>query len=224
MAVGSAATKFFNPTSPFGDLTGWEIQTSNPTTGNTRAQALGADGDEIASQTHDAKTTATATYTATATTAAIPKAGNVVNEWHIDSVQVVWNNTAFAQMTLTGHKHGTTAHPACRTYTGSLTTIASNFGCPSTLVGLQIPSGAGVRSYTWSLQGNHQDELGSEGEFLAAENYDGNETADCELCDSGDITADENWDITTASNSLGNTQAETASATAEHHLAHDVAA
>lgn len=219
------SAEFFNPASSFGNLTGWEVQTENPNTTATRAQQLGSEGDEIAKKLHDHKTTTSCVYTLkTATNCKIPKFGEILNGWHCDTVVIQFTNTGFVQMTVTGHKHGTTAHPACRTYTGSLTTIASNFGCPSTLTGLQIPSGAGVRSYTWSLQGNHQDELGSEGEFLAAENYDGNETADCELCDSGTITAQTDWDITTASNSLGNTQAETASATAEHHLAHDTAA
>lgn len=216
---------FFNPTSPFGDLTGWAIQTNNPTTSVTRAQALGSAGDELASKLHDTRTSVSATYVLqTATSCKIPKFGEILGGYHVDTVAITFSNTAFVTMTATGHKHGTSDHPVCRTYTGSLTTIASNFGCPSTLVGLQIPSGAGVRSYTWSLQGNHQDELGSAGEFLAADNYDGNETVDVELCDSGTITAENGWDITTASNSLGNTQAETASATAEHHLAHDVAA
>ena len=213
---------FFNPTSPFGDLTGWAIQTNNPTTSVTRAQALGSAGDELASKLHDTRTSVSATYVLqTATGCKIPKFGEILGGYHVDTVVISFSNTAFVTMTVTGHKHETSDHPVCRTYTGSLITIASNFGCPSTLVGLQIPSGAGVRSYTWSLQGNHQDELGSAGEFLAADNYDGNETVDVELCDSGTITAENGWDITTASNSLGNTQAETASATAEHHLDHD---
>lgn len=223
----AASTSFFNPTSPFGDLTGWEIQTSNPTTGNTRAQALGADGDEIASQTHDAKTTATATYTATATTAAIPKAGNVVNGWHIDSVQVVWNNTAFAQMTLTGHKHGNssthtrTGGTPPRKYTGSLATVGTLFGCPSAPLGVVIPTGAGVRTVTYNLTVNHIDELGSDGNWLDGNNYDGTETVDVELCDSGTIEAADGWDLTSVGNNEGNTAAETASATVEKHLAHD---
>ena len=216
---------FFNPTSPFGDLTGWAIQTNNPTTSATRAQSLGSAGDELASKLHDTRTSVSATYVLqTATGCKIPKFGEILGGYHVDTVAISFSNTAFVTMTVTGHKHGTGNHPACRTYTGSLTQIASNFGCPSTVVGMTIPQNAGVRTMTYTLQGNHQDELGSAGEFLAADNYDGNETVDVELCDSGTITAENGWDITTASNSLGNTQAETASATAEHHLAHDVAA
>ena len=54
---------FFNPTSPFGALTGWDIQTNNPTTSATRAQALGSAGDELASKLHDdTRTSVSATY------------------------------------------------------------------------------------------------------------------------------------------------------------------
>lgn len=213
---------FFNPTSPFGALTGWEIQTNNPTTGVTRAQALGSAGDELASKLHDARTTVSATYVLhTAAGCKIPKFGEILGGYHVDTVSITFGNTAFVMMTVTGHKHGNAAHPACRTYTGSLTQIASNFGCPSTVLGMTIPTGAGVRSMTYNLQGNHIDELGSAGEFLAADNYDGNETVDCELCDSGTITADTGWDMTSTNSAFANNAAQTASATVEKHLQHD---
>lgn len=216
------STAFFNPTSPFGALTGWEIQTNTPNTGVTRAQALGSDGDEIASKTHDAKTTVSATYVLnTATGCKIPKFGEILNGYHVDTVSIQFSNTAFVMMTVTGHKHGTSEHPTCRTYTGSLTQIASNFGCPSAIVGMTIPQNAGVRSMTYNLQGNHIDELGSEGDFLASDNYDGNETVNVELCDSGTIAATTGWTLVSVGNSFGNNAAETSTATVEKHLSHD---
>ncbi len=218
-----AAQAFFNPTSPFGALTGWEDQTDNPTTSRQRAQALGANGDEIASQTYDARTNATGEYVATADSAVIPKAGEIKNGYHIDSVQVRYANNDFVKMTLQGHKHGSSNHPACRTYTGSLSTIGVKFGCPAAPVGVSIPSGAGVRSVNYNLTCNHVDELGSQGNFLAADNYDGSETVEVELCDTNDITAASGWDLVSNGHTRGNTQAETSSATVEKHIAHDSA-
>lgn len=216
------SAQFFNPVSPFGTLTGWEVQTDNPNTTQTRAQALGSDGDEILKRLHDAKTSTSATYILkTPTGCKIPKFGEILGGYHVDTVSITFSNTAFVQMTLTGHKHGTGAHPACRTYTGSLTSIASNFGCPSSVLGMSLPAGAGVRSMTYNLGGNHQDELGSEGNFLAAQNYDGNESVDCELCDSGTITAASGWDMTSVGNTTANNAAETSRATVEKHIAHD---
>ena len=217
----TAAQAFFNPTTLAGLLSGWEIQTDQITTSRQRAQALGADGDEIASQLFDQKATISIPFVATSASAAIPKAGQILGGFHIDTVTVNFTNTTFVTMTLAGHKHGSSNHPACRTYTGSLTTVGVLFGCPAAPVGLSIPSGAGVRSYTYTLSVNHVDELGSQGNFLAADNYDGTETAEVELCDTGDVAADTGWDLVTNGHNRGNTQAETSSGTAEHHIAHD---
>lgn len=217
----ASSTAFFNPTSPFGTLTGWEVNTENPNSSAQRAQALGSDGDEIDKQEYDHKTTTSCQYVCKANNAVIPKYGAVLNGWHVDSVVVNFSNTAFVTMTLTGHKHNGASHAACRTYTGSLDKVASKFGCPATIVGITIPTGAGVRSITYTLQGNHVDELGSAGEFLAADNYDGNETVDVELCDTATLAAATGWSLTSHGNAYGNTAAQTSSGTAEHHLAHD---
>jgi len=221
----SAAQAFFNPTSPFGSLTGWSVQTENPTTANTRAQALGQTGLEIASRMHDSRSNVSATYVATAADAAIPHAGQVLNGYHVDSVQVSYSNTAFAQMTITGHKHvdvsgqshGMTGKVP-RQFAGSLTTVGTLFGCPSTPLGVIIPTGAGVRTMTYNLSVNHVDELNSEGKWLNGDNYDPTETVEVELCDTGVITAAAGWDLTSAGNTRGNTAAETSTATAEKHI------
>lgn len=221
----TAAQAFFNPTSPFGSLTGWSVQNENPTTANTRAQALGQTGLEIASRTHDSRTNVSATYVATVATAAIPRVGQVLNGYHVDSVQVTYSNTAFAQMTLTGHKHvdvsGQThgvKGKVPRQFAGSLTTVGTLFGCPSAPLGVAIPTGAGVRSMTYNLSVNHVDELGSEGKWLNGDNYDPTETVEVELCDTGVITAATGWDLTSAGNTRGNTAAETSTATVEKHI------
>lgn len=219
------ATAFFNPSDPFGIATGsgvkWEVQTNAPSTTKDRAQALKANGDELASRQYNARTTVTATYTATAADAPVPKFGAILGGYHVDTVALAYTNTGFVAMTLTGHKHGTSNHPACRTYTGSITTVGVLFGCPASPVGCTIPAGAGIRSVQYSLQGNHIDELGTSGEFLAAENHDGNETVTVELCDNGTITADTGWDCTSSGNSQGNTAAETSTGTFEHHIQAD---
>lgn len=211
-------TKFFSPVSPFGALTGWECQSANPTSGNTRAQALANSGDEMASQLHDMKMSVTATYTLkTLANAKVPKFGEILNGYHVDSASITHTNTGFVSMTVNGHKHGTTAHPACRTYTGSLT-LTMLFGCPAAPLGFEIPSGSGVRTHTWTIDGNHVDELGSDGNFLAADNYDGKEVCTVELCSSGTIDAADGWDATSVGNTEDNTAAMTASATVEKHL------
>lgn len=230
----TAAQAFFNPTTLAGLLTGWEIQTDQITTSRQRAQALGAEGDEIASQLFDQKTTISIPFVATSASAAVPKAGQIIGGFHIDSVTVNFSNTAFVTMTLAGHKHGSSNHSACRTYTGSLTTIGVMFGCPAAPLGFAtLPTGAGVRSYTYTLTTNHVDELGSQGNYLASDNYDGTETAEIELCDTCDVAADTTipsdsderavrpWTLVTNGHNRGNTQAEASSGTVERHIKHD---
>jgi hypothetical protein len=178
---------------------------------------------EIASRLHDAKTSVSATYVASSAEAAIPRVGQVLNGYHIDSVTVAYANTAFAQMTLAGHKHsdGKThgdGGSVPRQFAGSLQTVGTLFGCPSAPLGVVIPTGAGVRSVNYTLSVNHVDELGTEGNWLNGNNYDPSETVEVELCDSGVITAADGWDLTSTGNSLGNTAAETATATVEKHI------
>ena len=212
------AQEFFATTSPFGSLTGWEPQNDNPSTARQRAQALGADGDEIAHHEYDDKTSVSANYVCKADNATIPKYGDILSGYHVDQVSVSFSNQAFVTMTITGHKHGSTAHPACRKYTGTLTEVASMFGCPSTVPGCTIPSGAGVNSITYTLTGQHVDVPNGSGNFLAAGNYDGVETVDVELCDNGEITPAHGWTLMTSSHGRSNTAATTTSASLEHHL------
>jgi hypothetical protein len=219
----SSTVEFFNPESPFSaDLTGWEIQTVNPAKTKQRAQQLGKNGDEIASQTHGGQTAITAEFTATESTAAIPAVGIVENGWHIDSLQVRYVNNDFVKMSITMHKHDGTTHAdgSCRTYKGSLATVGVTFGCPATIPGITIPEGAGVRSFTYSLSCHHVDEPNRTGGWLAGDNYDGAETSEVELCDAGTVSAAANWDLMADNGQKGNTIAETHTATAEHHIAH----
>lgn len=218
--------KFFNPASKFGGFDGWEIQNENPTTGQDRAQALGADGDEIASHLHNTKTTVTESFVCIEDEAEIPDCGKIVSGWHIDTVTVTLSNTGFATMSVTGHKHGTANHANCRNYAGTYTEVASMFGCPDELPCCTIPADAGVRSVTYTKSVNHVDELGSDGEWLAADNYDGTESFQVELCDApaaNTFKAKTGWDATSLGSTRGNTVAETASGTFEKHIAHTVA-
>jgi len=229
MSTPTAATEFFGPVSPFGTLSGWEVQKNNPTRSVQRAQALKANGDELAAQTYDGKENESAEYVVSDDNAAIPLPGSVLGNYHIDTVQVKFVDNDFCRMTVTGHKHtgGNPSHTdgSTRKYAGTLTTVPCKFGCPSAsqLSGIFIiPTDAGVRSFTYNLKLNHVDEPGSQGNFLAGDNYDGSETADIELCDTNNISVASGWTLMTDGHAKGNTEATAASATAERHLQHVV--
>lgn len=226
MSDPTASQAFFDPASPFGALADWECQSENPQETCQRAQALKSNGDELRSQNFDHKTTESAEYVANAATAAIPKAGAILNGYHVDTITVKYGQNDFPKMTVAGHKHGSpaTTHPACRTYTGSLTTVGVAFGCPTTLPGITNVSGAGVRSATYTLTCQHQDEPGSQGEFLAAGNRDGVETSEVEFCDTVGATGADTtngWSLSTRNKSLGNSQADAVTVTVERHIQKD---
>lgn len=223
----ASTVAFFNPVSPFGTLTGWEVQGDTPSTSVQRAQSLGADGDEIASRTFDSKETVSANYVvdSSAASVAIPKAGAVIGGYHVDSVSIQFTQNDFVKMTVSGHKHGGNSHAAgsCRMYTGTLDTVPVRFGCPDAddIVGLVVPADCGVRSYTYTVSCQHVDEPGSSGNWLAGDNYDGVETAEIELCDTADVAAASGWTLTAKSKPRTNTGAQSSSGSAEHHLQHD---
>lgn len=222
------AQQFFNPTSPFGE-TGiwakWEVQPVNTSTVKQRAQALKKDGDELASQLYGGRENITVNFVIKATGATVPNAGSVHGGYHIDSVQVVFNQNDFVRMTVNAHKHsGASSHVAssCREYASTLGEIDAVFGCPDEIMACTVPTGAGVRSITYNLTCNHVDEPNSTGGFLAGDNYDGTETVDIELCDTTQVTAASGWDLLTGTADKGPTVAQTMSASLEHHLAHVV--
>lgn len=224
----AASTEFFNPSDPFG-LSGWECQSDDIRTSYQRAQALDRKGNECAHRTYGGQTSITIPYVITADNAVIPKVGLVagsaeVGFWHIDKITVTFTNNDFVKMSIEAHKHeGGSSHAAssCRTYTGSLGAIASQFGCPATICGLTIPADAGVRSITYTLECNHVDEPGSQGDWLAGDNYDGKETVSVELCDTQALTAATGWDLMNKGSNPSNTGATASSGDAEHHLVDD---
>lgn len=220
------ANGFFEASSPFGDFPGWVPQTGgNSSKTYNQAVMLGATGDFHAGADYDQKETISATYKANTTGAKIPAVGQVVNGYHIDSVEISWSQTDFVSMTVNGHKHlSGTADANCRTYTGTIGDIGG-FGCPSSIgpfaVGKQT---VGVRSASYSLACNHVDELDGEGRHFASDNYDGTETLTIELTGEGMFSAADGWHLDTEAKNTGNTSATTTSATYSHHITADAAA
>ena len=101
------AEGFFEATSPFGTIAGWEPQDGGgDTTTKDRASALGADGDEFRHVDHNEQKTVSATYIPDGTVTTkftIPAAGSLLNGWVIDSVSLAYTQD-FPVLTLNGHK------------------------------------------------------------------------------------------------------------------------
>lgn len=163
------------------DLGGdFQPQTSSVDTQKTRASAKGANGDEIASQAHDTKTVATATYIYTGATSIDVDnlyIGRVGGGYHIDQVQVAYTNNGWPTVTVNGHNHGSNAH-----FDGGMVeikpslTLPAGFGvCPGLFANAGVASSCVSANYTLSAE--HTDVLGCAGEHLAGDNHGGMETA-----------------------------------------------
>ena len=230
----SKSVVFFAPDSAIGNLEGWEIQSgSNPSISRQRAQALGANGDEIASAQYGAQIAYSMNYKAKVFegTLTIPKAGAVVNGTHIDSVELAYSQTDYPSLSVSAHSHakldGTPkSHDTCRTYSPSLAFPARAIGIPSALTGaFTCPEGVGIRALSYTLTCNHVDEMDGEGEQLAGDNYDGSETLTIEF--TGEVSAAElnignGWMLPESEAiTRGNTQAHTTSITLTRHIACD---
>jgi hypothetical protein len=235
------AHKFFEPVDSFGGFTGWVIQTGgNPSLQDGRASELGSDGDEIAHEGFDAKTSVTCVYGPTVYTGnlTIPVVGQIKNDFHVDSVAVAYNQQGFPTMTVTGHKHEDGDPDAdCRTYTPTVVLPARKVGIPSAFVDttpvtpadvfkLAVAAVVGMKGFTYTLSCTHVDEPDGDGGHLAGDNHDGVEKIDVEL--SGEAAAEEYtigaafFAETNAVGNQGNTSKTTRSISMVKHIAHDV--
>ena len=156
------------------------------------------------------------------------------NGWHIDSFTLTYNQAGFPTLSVTAHKHGTAAHDTCRTYTPTLTCPAQ-FGIPDldetaadSFGGFTVDKIVGMRSLSYSMQVNHQDENKGDGSHLAGDNYDATETVAFETTGIATITAPapatgfRPWTCESAGENTSNVAASTASASFTRHVAHDV--
>lgn len=177
-------SEFANASSAFGTLNGWVPQQGgDPTTTKTRASALGSNGDEFRHTDHSQKDSVSCDYCADdeVDTASVPKAGEILNGYYIDTVHIDWNPQDFPKLKVTGHKHDGKAHTACRTYQGSLSSISTALGVPSSIGPLSSTAPTGA-SYELTCQ--HNDTPGGSGEIVGSGSYDGSETFTMESVES----------------------------------------
>lgn len=213
--------QFFNPDALI-TLSGWMRQTSRDSKTQERASVLGPDGDEVASHLFEEQHNITVPLVSTATTGnlTLPKLGQIINGYHIDGFTLTYNQGGFPQIEINAHKHGSSAHDTCRTYTPSIQAPAC-FGIPSTFGSFSVGSNYGMRSLTYSCSVNHVDENKGDGDHLAGDNYDGTEEVSIETTGVTTIEAPTGWTCDSSETNRSNVAAETASASFSHHLTHD---
>ena len=236
----AGAVKFFEASDPF-SLTDWEVQNGpNPSLVKQRASALNKSGDEFKHGQYGAQYSGTVNYVCKPVSgyASVPKPGQIVSGWHIDSWVVTYTQTGWPTLAITCHKHDTTnggtLDSNCRTYSPSFK-VPACFGVPASveksasgatgaIFALSQSAVVGLRGMTLSMSVNHVDEPDRVGEHFASDNYDGTENIGIEFTgevESSDYTLDSDWTDDTLAQNGGNTVASTASLSISHHVAHD---
>ena len=223
--------QFYNPTDVIGIGTPWVIQTANPVAQSSRANGLGADGDEVAWKEYDKKTALSLTYKSYDLTGSLvlPVIGAVMEGYHVDSFNVGYDPNGSPSLNVSCHKHtGTTGSHVDgdpRKYTTALS-LPAQFGIPFVLANVfnLTNAGIGIRSMTIGVSCTHSDELNGKGEWLAGNNNDGAETVDVEFTGvpaDGEISVDAAWHDNSDATPKGNTVAESRKLNLVRHFATD---
>lgn len=240
--------QFFNPVDPFAGKhpETWVVQSHSPNISNQRAQSLGDDGDELASEIYGGQASGTTEYrfVSGAQNAHIDlsnfHAGTVdhATGYHADSITISYSPTENPSISVSCHKHthcetgiprpenGDPSHGTPhRVAQVSVTRLPASFGCPNELreilgISNDVDLAIGITSFTYTCGVTHQDESGGTGGYLASDNRDGMETISVSFA--GVPSADPNpgagWNMTSKETPTNNSAVESASYTFEKHV------
>ena len=205
--------------------TDFNPQSSNVDTQLTKASARGADGDEVASQAHDGKTTVSCTYiyTGAGTLGVMPVTGLVVGKvaggYHIDSVSCAFSNNGWPTITVTGHQHLINVHADgdFAEYTPSID-LPAGFGAADLFANAGATSS--VVSSTYTLSATHQDVMNKDGNHLAGDNAGATETITAQYYGVPTLTTTD-WIVTSSNFSDSNSDFDQVNISATKGLTRD---
>ena len=212
----------------------WEFQNQNAEQRSLDyINELGKRGDEILHALVNGKTSTGWQFVSTANTGTIniPKVGQILGGYHIDSAEVSWDRGAVKpKLTIVGHAHDGVqgGHNTCRTYSPTIEVEATTFGIPADLGAIKLTESAEVdfRSARYSLSCSHIDETGRAGNQLKGENHDGVESLSVEFTGDaapGDYSISNGWSKPSSSRTPSNTGVTTSSIEIVHHIKADEA-
>ena len=227
---------FFMPECPAGIIAAlgesWEFQNQNAVQRSLDyINELGRRGDEIMNALVNGKTSTGWQFLSTASSGnlTLPKIGQVVGGYHIDSAEVSWDRgAAKPKLTIVGHAHDGVkdGHNTCRTYSPTVEIAACAFGIPADLGAIKLTNTAEVdfRSAKYSLSCSHIDETGRGGNHLKGDNHDGVESFTAEFTgepEASDYEIANGWAKPSQSTTHSNTGVTTSSIELVQHIKAD---
>ena len=189
--------------------TGWEAQSSSASASPTRATATGNDGDIVASTTHNAIESGTATYIytgaetdfATAIAAASADVGDVVdtNTLLITGYTIDYSPCASGKRPTIAFSYRDGPILASATYVTSLAASLPTYVATTPVVPdlLALTAGdAETTSSQYSLVAQFGEDLDKDGEYLAGNTYAGEETIELSFVGAPTSITSTGWDQT----------------------------
>ena len=180
---------------------GYEVQSSSPGTAPTRATATGSDGDQIASNTHYDKITGTITYIIDVATFAGPWPGQIANtDYIILGVAIDYSPCAAGKRPLVTftYQNGSAATTPF-SYQSVLTlplyggVTPANVDVPELLT---VTGGSSeIQTANWGLTCQIGEDLDKDGELLALQCYNGEETVSMQFVGTPTSITAVGWDL-----------------------------
>ena len=207
--------------------TGWEPQGSSATSSPTRATASGNDGDVVASTTHNEIESGTATYIYTGILTDFPSAiaaasadvGDVVDTdtLLITGYAIDYSPCAAGKRPTIAFSYRDGPDAASATYVSSLTTELPTYVATTPVVPDLLTVTGGDSETTnaqYALAAQFGEDLDKDGEYLAGETYNGEETISMSFVGDPDSITSTGWDQTggpgaNTGGDLGNTAYDT---------------
>lgn len=198
----------FGTASKFGTMAGWVAQAPNISKEKSRANVLGATGDEATSKLYDEKTTCSQKYVAAAsgTAPTVPATiGALMDAYVCTQMQIDTSATDLASLLLDGHNHTTSAHANTLRQAAHGISLSKSFGAVDWLGGT-AGSAATLKSSSCVISCQHKDIPDGDGENCAGQNHDGRIVATVVWYGVPTTAAGAGWDVTsvvTAENNEG---------------------
>lgn len=207
----SEIAALFGTTGGFGTITGCALISDDPVTKSDRARAQGTAGDELASNLHNTMTEYTSTYEINNATNGVKALilGSVLNSRVITKIAIKTQaSDKYNMVEISGHQHGTNPHLNASmkqiAISGLVTADVVPYGAVDYLGGT-VGAAAALTSGDITLECQHDDKTGPDGNHVVGQNFDAMATANSDYVGIPTTAAGTGWKVTSNGAPVSNT-------------------
>jgi hypothetical protein len=203
---------------PFGDYTGWELQSVSAPAASERAQAFGSQSNEEQSELYDKRISYTATYKAARNYAAVAPSlpthigASIADSGNepiiLTSISVSPVNNDMASMTLSGHQHVDGTDGTALQSVAHGITMTKGFG--ANLFGVGLGTADSILNSSVTIECDHVETKDADGDTAQGENFNPRISISVTSIGKG-TTAPSGYDVISRTPDESNTEFETES-------------